>query len=71
MLDYDPNTYHDVLEIMNGSGHITLTWDPSNPDDVAKARKEIDDLKAAGYTFFAVVGSPGDDEIQTATPKER
>lgn len=44
----------DTIEVLNGSGHLSLTWDPSNPEEVAKAKEEVEALKAAGYTFFEV-----------------
>lgn len=52
-----------VLEVLDSSGHLTLTWDPANPDEVAKAREEVKRLKEVGYTFYAVVGATGDDEV--------
>lgn len=53
--------YHDSLEVLNGSGHLVLTWNPSVPEEVEKARAEVESLKAAGYTFYAVVGAQGDE----------
>lgn len=55
---------HHVLQILDSSGDLTLTWNPEDPEDVARARAEVDRLKAAGYTFFAVVGATGADEIE-------
>lgn len=54
----------DTLEVLDASGHLTLTWDPSDEEQVAKAREEVETLKKAGYSFFAVVGSQGSDEIE-------
>jgi hypothetical protein len=54
----------DSLEVLNGEGHLTLTWDPAIPAEVAKARDEVERLRAAGYSFFAVVGSKGADEVE-------
>jgi hypothetical protein len=53
----------DTLEILNSSGHISVTWDPKNPAEVANAKKEIAALKAAGYSFFAVVGVESDEAV--------
>lgn len=47
----------DTLEILDNSGHLTLTWDPTNKEQVQKAREEVERLRAAGYSFFAVVGA--------------
>lgn len=46
-------TPHNVLEVLDPSGHLTLTWDPDDPESVARAGAEFDRLKAAGYAFFA------------------
>jgi hypothetical protein len=53
-----------VLHVLNASGHLTLTWNPADSVDVARARKEVEDLRAAGYSFFAVEGATGIDEIE-------
>lgn len=53
----------DSLEVLDASGHLTLTWDPTDPEQVSKAREEVERLRAAGYSFFAVVGSQGKDEV--------
>jgi len=42
-----------VLEIMDPSGHLTLTWNPDNPDEVKTAKAEFERLKGCGYAFFA------------------
>lgn len=46
------------LQVMDGSGHLTLSWDPSDPATVERAKAEFDRLKAAGYAFFATPTSP-------------
>lgn len=53
-----------ILEVLDSSGHLTLTWDPSDTEQVRKAREEVERLRAAGYSFFAVVGSQGADEVE-------
>ena len=50
----------DTLEILTGRGHLTLTWDPELPEDVARARVEVERLRAAAYQFFLVEGGPAD-----------
>ena len=52
------------LEVLNASGHLTLTWDPKNEEDVAEARKQVERLRNEGYTFFVVAGAPGSDEVE-------
>jgi hypothetical protein len=52
-----------VLQVLDRTGDLTLTWDPNDPAQVANAREEVQRLKAAGYTFFAVVGASGEDEV--------
>ena len=44
----------DTLEVLDASGHVSVTWDPTNLDEVSNARVEVARLKAAGYSFFAV-----------------
>lgn len=51
----------DTLEVLDSSGHLTLTWDPSDPEQVQKAKEEVEQLRAAGYSFFAVVEATGDE----------
>jgi hypothetical protein len=41
-----------TLEVLNADGHLTLNWDPDNPDEVQKAKAEFEALKAAGFAFF-------------------
>ena len=48
----------DSLEVLNGSGHLSVTWDPSNPEEIEKARQVVEDLKAVGYRFYAVTDDP-------------
>jgi hypothetical protein len=40
------------LEILDPTGHLTLSWDPSKPEEVEKARAEFDRLKSCGFAFF-------------------
>lgn len=52
-----------VLQVLDRTGDLTLTWNPDDPDEVAEIRVEVERLKAAGYTFFAVVGATGTDPV--------
>jgi hypothetical protein len=49
-----------TLSILNGQGDQTITWDHSDPQQVAEARQTVAALAASGYTFFLVDGSPAD-----------
>ncbi len=44
-----------TIEILDRSGHLTLTWDPSFPESVDRARSEFEQLQQAGYQFFRVL----------------
>ncbi len=47
-----------VMEVLDASGHVELTWTPGDAESEATARAEFDRLKAAGFAFFS---TPGDD----------
>lgn len=42
-----------AMEVLDGTGHVTLTWTPGDAVSLARAREEFDRLKTAGYAFFA------------------
>jgi hypothetical protein len=48
-----PEGYHAIFS-MDSTGDSRIIWDPSNPDEVAAARKHYDDLIAKGYQAFSV-----------------
>jgi len=50
-----------ILSILDSSGDTKLTWQHDDPKSVADARKNITDLKAAGYSFFIADGTPADE----------
>lgn len=50
----------NTLCVLCDQGDIRITWDHSDPASVENARKEVMELKAAGYTFFLVDGTPAD-----------
>jgi len=50
-----------TLHILNAEGDLTITWDESDAESVARARREVQDLKAQGYQFFLVDDSPADE----------
>lgn len=45
---------------LSESGDTRITWDPENAESVATARKECAELKARGYEFFLIDGTPAD-----------
>src|SRR5258708_2926063 len=48
-----------TIEVMDGSGHVTISWDSEDPAEVAKVREEFARLKAAGYAFFTTADETG------------
>ncbi len=42
------------ISILGQGGHVQITWDPTNHDEVERAREEFDRLRAAGYLIFTV-----------------
>ena len=44
-----------VMDIMDaGAGHLKVTWDADNEEEVAVARKQFDDCVAKGFAAFRV-----------------
>jgi hypothetical protein len=43
-----------TIEVLDRSGHLSLTWDPSIPESVERAKGDFEKLRAAGYEFFSV-----------------
>ncbi len=41
-----------VMNIMDSSGHTTVTWDPENPDSVRDAEREFNRLVGEGFAAF-------------------
>lgn len=41
-----------VLDVMDSSGHTSVTWDPANPESVADARREFERLVRDGYQAY-------------------
>jgi hypothetical protein len=44
-----------VVEVLDRSGHLSLTWDPAIPESVERARGDFEVLQQAGYQFFRVL----------------
>lgn len=44
-------------------GDIIIQWDTESPEEIAKARQAVLDLKNQGYEFFLADGSPAPDEV--------
>lgn len=47
-----PTKILNTMQIMDSSGHTTVTWDPDNLDSVADARREFERLTGQGYQAF-------------------
>jgi hypothetical protein len=41
-----------ALQVPGATGHVTLSWDPDDADQVRVARLEFDALKSAGFAFY-------------------
>lgn len=41
------------MEVLDATGHLTLSWDPDDAASVDQARAEFDRLKGNGFAFFA------------------
>lgn len=41
-----------IMQVMDPSGHKTVTWDPDNAASVAEARREFNRLKREGYQAY-------------------
>ena len=50
----------DSLHVLRGHGDLRLTWNPEEPEELARARAEVERLRAAGYQFFLVDDTPAD-----------
>lgn len=63
-----PIKHAHLMEIMDSSGHTSVTWNPEDEASVADARREFDRLIGQGYQAFrmeavgqnAVVENKGD-----------
>jgi hypothetical protein len=44
------------MDVLDATGHLSLTWDPADPESVSKAKAEFEQLKAAGFAFFSTAG---------------
>ena len=40
------------MEVLGPSGHLVLTWDPTDHASVERARAEFDRLRGCGFAFF-------------------
>lgn len=49
------------LTILDGHGDTTLTWDHTDLEAREEIRRTVADLKAKGYIFFLVDGTPADE----------
>ena len=42
-----------TMEILDPSGHLTLSWEPDDPASVERAREEFTRLQGLGFAFFS------------------
>jgi hypothetical protein len=49
----------NTLHVMDSTGDKEVTWDPTNPQQVAGAQKIFDMLRARGYLTYAVGDNGG------------
>jgi hypothetical protein len=50
-----------TLSVLDRSGDIKIEWDHADPARREWARAEVERLRAAGYTFYLVDGTPADE----------
>lgn len=44
----------NTMQVMDQTGHSSISWDPNTPDEVAVARDSFDKLVKKGYNAFRV-----------------
>lgn len=59
-----------VMNIMDHTGHSTVTWDPNDPQSVADARREFERLRRDGYSAFRMEAT-GDSVVVEHQSNER
>jgi len=40
---------HGTMQVMDSSGHTTVTWDPNSASSVRDAKRQFDDLRRQNY----------------------
>jgi len=45
------------LRVLNETGDLKVSWDPSKPIEVEAARKQFEDLKKKNYVAYALTKS--------------
>ena len=51
------------INVLGSQGHLSLEWDPADPESVANARAEVAKLRSMGYTFWLTESDIPADEI--------
>jgi hypothetical protein len=59
-----------TLEVLDPSGHVTLQWDPDDPESVARAEAEFKRMQEAGFAFFTTA-SPDAAAVKKMTKKQK
>lgn len=56
------------MEVLDHTGHLTLSWDPDDQASVERAQQEFERLRAAGYAFF-VSTEPDAGQVKRLKPQ--
>jgi hypothetical protein len=50
------------INVPDATGHVEISWNPENPEEVKHAKAHFEKLKAAGHIFFEIApdGAKGD-----------
>ena len=43
-----------IMQVLDQTGHTSVTWDAANQDEVAAARETFNTMTGKGYTAFRV-----------------
>jgi hypothetical protein len=56
----------NIIDVLDPSGHVSLTWHQDDEESVKAARKEFNRLKKMGFAFF-ITGKPTETATQVKT----
>lgn len=59
------------MQIMDSSGHTSITWDPTDAEAVAGARREFERLRGLGYQAFRASVVHEEGSVITEEPGQR
>jgi hypothetical protein len=46
----------NAIAVLDPTGHLTIGWNPADPEDVAQAERAVKALQAEGFTFWRTEG---------------